>query len=82
MFVPRLKKWFRWLLAFERVQQRSGCNFHHQDWPSLRDNDRHHVGICWFQAAAAGATRISHGSTEATAQRLQRPILTYVEPED
>ena len=18
-------------------------NFHHQDWPSLRDNDRHHV---------------------------------------
>ena len=22
----------------------SGCrNFHHQDWPSLRDNDRHHV---------------------------------------
>ena len=34
------------------------------------------------QQQAAGATRISHGSTEATAQRLQRPILTYVEPED
>ena len=20
-------------------------NFHHQDWPSLRDNDRHHVEV-------------------------------------
>ena len=51
-----LKKWFRWLSPQSAPQAKallpclragwcsSGCrNFHHQDWPSLRDNDRHHV---------------------------------------
>ena len=50
-----LKKWFRWLLLL--VVARGGCrNFHHQDWPSLRDNDRHRCS----QGAAVGATQHSH----------------------
>ena len=48
-----LKKWFRWLRCCC-----CGCrNFHHQDWPSLRDNDRHHV-VAPPSTAAAALTHI------------------------
>ena len=66
-----LKKWFRWLswLWSTAASQgsvalavdgwwRGGCrNFHHQDWPSLRDNDRHHV-VAPPSTAAAALTHI------------------------